>query len=79
MGIEGYKVIEEEIKLAFPNSLFYLDYPVNKSDELIFMRFTLAFENFHIKVEILQAFKLLHPIEIIDGIRMASVHDVAVF
>lgn len=79
IGIECFKKIEEEIRSSFPNSLFYLQYPTEKSDELVFLRFTLKFDDFEIKVECIQAFKLIDPIETVDGIRMASVKDVGVF
>lgn len=79
IGINGFELIEKEIKETFKNRVFYIGYPTKQSDELVFLRTIISTDNTNIKVEIIQGFKLFYPIETVNGIRLASEIDIGLF
>lgn len=79
IGISGFELIEKEIKETFKNRVLHIGYPTKQSDELVFLRTIISTDNTNIKVEIIQGFKLFHPIETINGIRLASETDIGLF
>ncbi|ANO48009.1 hypothetical protein B0A78_06745 [Flavobacterium columnare NBRC 100251 = ATCC 23463] len=76
IGISGFELIEKEIIETFKNRVLYIGYPTKQNDELVFLRTIISTDNTNIKVEIIQGFKLFHPIETINGIRLASESDI---
>lgn len=79
IGFEGFNLIEREIIKKFKDRLLYIGYPTKQTEELIFLRTIISTGLINIKVEVLQGFKLLKPIELINGIRLASEVDVGLF
>ncbi|MCJ1805430.1 MULTISPECIES: nucleotidyl transferase AbiEii/AbiGii toxin family protein [Flavobacterium] len=79
IGINGFELIEKEIKEVFKDRVLYIGYPTKQNDELVFLRTIISTNNTNIKVEIIQGFKLFHPLEIINEIRLASETDIGLF
>ena len=79
IGIKGFEFIENEIKNHFKNKILYIGYPTKQNDSLVFLRIIILSGNTSIKVEIIQGFKLFHPIELINGIRLAGEMDIGLF
>lgn len=79
IGIKGFEVIKEELQSIFGKDIIYIDFPTKKSDELVFLRLILRTKSLNIKIEILQGFKLLAPIENFKGVNLASIEDIGTF
>ncbi len=79
IGINGFELIEKEIKEVFEDRVLYIGYPTKQNDELVFLRTIISTDNINIKVEIIQGFKLFHPLETINEIRLASETDIGLF
>src|SRR5690606_27944218 len=79
IGIKGFELIEKEIKDYFKNKILYIGYPTKQNNELVFLRTIILSGNTSIKVEIIQGFKLFHPVDTINGIRIAGEMDIGLF
>ncbi|QYS85594.1 nucleotidyl transferase AbiEii/AbiGii toxin family protein [Flavobacterium oreochromis] len=79
IGICGFELIEKEIIDTFKNRVLYIGYPTKQNDELVFLRSIISTDSTTIKVEIIQGFKLFHPIETHNEIRLASETNIGLF
>lgn len=79
IGKDGYKAIEKEVQSFYGERVIGLQYPCNKDDQYIFLRFFIKGQNETIKVEILQNMKMIEDIEEFNGIQMVSELDIALF
>ncbi|MBC8265586.1 MAG: nucleotidyl transferase AbiEii/AbiGii toxin family protein [Flavobacteriales bacterium] len=79
IGRKGFENIEKELKEFFGKSVLAFTYPCNENDQFIFARCLILSEGETIKIELLQNFKLLYPIEFINGTRMCSLQDIGIF
>lgn len=76
IGKSGYKEIENEIQAHFDGNASRLDYPCDKSDQYMFMRFWVNKGKLTIKVEIIQNASFLDDPDFISGARLASIRDI---
>lgn len=79
IGINGFVQIEQELKKVFKDRILFITYPTKQSNELVFIRLVIKTDDLDVKVEILQGFKLLNQIEIINNIRLSSIEDIGTF
>ena len=79
LGQTGFKAIEEEVRRAFHKKITVFQYPCQLDDEFIFARTFIIRDGVTIKIEILQNMHITDEIEVIHGLRMASVSDIGLF
>lgn len=79
IGIEGFYELKKNIEEHFQKRIINIGFPTSQSDELVYLKTILKTENSFIKVEFIQGFKLLFPISIIDGMRLADEKDIGLF
>lgn len=77
IGKEKFGQIEREVKESFGERLFGLTYPCYESDQYIFIRFFLRVDEGAIKIEILQNANFIDNYEVLNGIKLASIGDIA--
>lgn len=79
IGESGFEVIVKEVQNTFGENVLNLTYPADVDDQIRFLRLFLVEDGLTIKVEIIQNMKVLNPIELFEGIRIASVKDIGLF
>ncbi|WP_118196108.1 nucleotidyl transferase AbiEii/AbiGii toxin family protein [Albibacterium indicum] len=79
IGKAGYDRIKDEVQNFYSARIFGLQFPCDIDDQYIFLRFFIVCEGETIKVEVLQNMKMLDAIENIDGIKLVSELDIALF
>ena len=78
IGFKGYKAIERELKDLFGQNVFSITYPLNETDQFVFLRALIKKENETIKLELIQNTKNTKPIEETRGIKMISEFDIGI-
>ncbi|WP_121965763.1 nucleotidyl transferase AbiEii/AbiGii toxin family protein [Myroides sp. N17-2] len=79
IGINGFAHIERELTRVFKDRILFITYPTKQSNELVFIRLVIKTDDLDVKVEILQGFKLLKQVEVINNIRLSSIEDIGTF
>lgn len=81
VGINQLESIEKEIISLFgSNNIIGISYPAGKeSDQYSFLRLWVSKPDVMIKVEIIQNMKMVAPFEIINGLKLVSLHDIGLF
>ena len=78
IGKAGFDAIEAEVNKHFTsNRIFGLTRPCDEDDQFVFLRFFIVTNGENIKVEILQNINLLQEPDLLKGVRVATVLDVA--
>lgn len=77
IGKQGYELIKEEVTAFYGDDVFAMDYPCDEDDQFLFQRFFIRKSESAIKVEILQNMQTYLEPEIIDGIKVMNVYDIA--
>ncbi len=79
IGKDGYEVIRLQLSQAFGKKLVGCQFPCNIDDQFVFLRAYVIRKGTTIKIEVLQNMKTVDPVEVLKGIRMASLKDVGLF
>ncbi|KGE16067.1 nucleotidyl transferase AbiEii/AbiGii toxin family protein [Sphingobacterium deserti] len=79
IGKAGYERIKDEVENFYGARVFGSQFPCDIDDQYIFLRFFIICDGETIKVEVLQNMKMLDSLEDIDGIKLVSELDIALF
>lgn len=80
VGINGFQMIEDEVKEYFGKSVRNFDNPCDIDDQYTFLRFYIDTEDgTMIKVDLLQNMKCIFDIETKDNIRLFSKNDIGLY
>jgi len=77
IGKKGYELIKEEVMAFYGDDVFAMDYPCDEDDQFLFQRFFVRKGETAIKIEILQNMQTHLEPEIINGIKLMNVYDIA--
>ena len=77
IGKKGYELIQEEVMAFYGDDVFAMDYPCDEDDQFLFQRFFVRKGDTAIKIEILQNMQTHLEPEIINGIKLMNVYDIA--
>jgi len=77
IGKRGYELIKEEVMIFYGDNVFAMDYPCDEDDQFIFQRFFVSKGETAIKIEVLQNMQTHLEPEIINGIKLMNVYDIA--
>lgn|SRR5690606_24424806 len=79
IGFKGFGEIKEEVKGIYGDKVFGFVDPTNINDQFTFLRFFVSKGSTIIKVDVIQNMKIIDPIEELNGVRLFSVRDIALF
>ncbi|GGH27689.1 nucleotidyl transferase AbiEii/AbiGii toxin family protein [Sphingobacterium alkalisoli] len=79
IGKAGFERIKKEVLNFYGARVFGTQYPCDIDDQYIFLRFFIISDGETIKVEVLHNMKMIADIEEIDGIKLVSELDIALF
>lgn len=79
IGKMGYEELQAQLSQAFGQNLVSCQFPCDIDEQYIFLRAYVIRRGVTIKIEVLQNMKIIDEIDIIDGIRMASLKDIGLF